>query len=135
MERVDTVFNYSHVAQQTIVKTDSMGHIKWARGSQATNTVPLGLATDHSGNVYAYGLYTGNYSCTFGSFTLLNPTLLHMYYLVKYSPAGNVIWAKNVLGNTRLVKLGSIGIDGANNIGYYQEALTTLLATLGSDYI
>ncbi len=127
----DTVFNSAHIAQQIIVKTDSLGHIKWARGSQTSNTVDLGLTTDNNGNIYSYGIYTGNFSCTFGSITLSNPLLYSMYYLVKYSPAGNVVWAKNVLGNTRLVNLGAIGIDSLDNI-YITGGFNRPSVTLGS---
>ena len=127
----DTVYNPGHIDQEIVMKLDSLGHIIWAKGSKDADTWPLDLATDHDGNIYSFGVYSRNDSCTFGSVTLLNPALSNMYYLVKYSPAGNVIWARNVLGNTRVSYTGAIGIDSLNRI-YVTGAFDAPSVSLGS---
>ncbi len=127
----DTVFNPAPHQQGIVVKADSSGHFRWAAGSQGADNWPYGICTDHAGNVYVFGSYYDNSSCSFGSVTLSNPSLYNMYYLVKYSPSGTVIWAQNVIGNTRTINAGAIGIDNENNI-YITGSFDHGTATLGS---
>lgn len=113
----DTVFNFNANNQQILVKTDSNGHIKWAKGSQFADTWPLGVVTDKVGNVFVFGTYFDSSLCSFGTDTLWNPSFNYMYYLVKYSAGGNVLWAKNVVGcSSSNVEIGSIGIDSIGNV-------------------
>ncbi len=108
----DTVYDSTAAGQDMIIKADSSGNFRWAK-SLACN--PAGLIADHSGNLYILGIYVGSL-CSFDTITLLNPSGYDMYCLVKYSPAGNAIWAKNIIGNTRYAFLGAIGLDGSGNI-------------------
>jgi len=83
-----------------IVKYDSCGTVLWAKkaGSMYTDDFGVSVAVDKAGNLYASGTF---YSSTikFGSVTLTNSGASNTF-LVKYNPAGNVVWAKNSGGNS-----------------------------------
>ena len=117
----DTIFNHGHIQQGIVVKSDSNGHLLWAKGSQLADNWPFGMVTDHSGNIYVFGMYSDYSSCGFDTFTLTNTLTTNMYYLVKYSPGGQVLWAKNVLPTNRFMGAGSMCIDAADNM-YLQGA-------------
>ncbi len=69
-----------------LVKYDSIGTVMWAKGF--TPAVAC-VTTDKWGNVYITGQLIG--SATFGPFTL--NSIQSGFYLVKYSPIGQVLWA------------------------------------------
>jgi len=71
---------------------------QWATGAGGSG-VDYGnsIITDASGNVYATGEF-GSDSISFGSITLYNQDLNDIF-VVKYNPAGNVVWAKSFGGN------------------------------------
>jgi len=136
---VDTLYNIGHNDQLILIKSDSNGNFLWVKGTQDANTWAYGVATDHSGNVYLLGSYYDSSICLFGTDTLYNPSNFCMYFLTKYSPTGNVIWAKNIVGNSRLRFLGAIGVDGAGNIyvsgGFNDSSVSiggTTLVNMGS---
>ena len=100
--------------QLVIVKTDSSGNYQWAVGTSgpANSFVDLcGMEPDDSGNLYIHGGYNGS-SCTIDTFILVNHSLQIMDFIMKLSPSGNVLWAKNIgiaFGN-------GLGVDGAGNV-------------------
>jgi len=127
----DTIYNLVPLQQQIVVKADSGGHILWARGSQEADCWPVSMVTDNGGNVYVFGTTFGYYlNCSFDTFNLPNPATYNMYYLVKYSPTGDVLWAKNVVGISGLSEIvGSMGIDDNNNVyvtGYFDFPSVTI---------
>lgn len=74
-----------------LTKLDSSGNFLWAvTGGGYYDDRALGLTIDPSGNIIICGTYWSN--CTFGPYTL-GGSADHIF-VVKYSPAGNVIWAK-----------------------------------------
>jgi hypothetical protein len=74
-----------------LVKYDSTGNPLWIRQSLGgTQPVANGMATDKWGNIYITGLFRD--SVVFGSYILRSPA--YQLFLVKYSPNGNVLWAK-----------------------------------------
>lgn len=111
---------------------------QWAKqaGDSATDA-GYSVATDAAGNVYVAGLYSSD-SISFGTFTFLNSTIgapfanSYEIFLVKYSPSGNVIWAKSY-GSTSLDRAYSIAVDQWGNIyltGYYSGNITFGSTTL-----
>ncbi len=69
------------------------GNWLWARQGVGNNDqYGRSCATDPFGNIYAAGDYFDS-TITFGSTTLPNAGGIHVF-LVKYSPNGNVLWAK-----------------------------------------
>ncbi len=79
---------------------------QWAKGAGGTaNDYANGIAVDASGNTYVTGGFSSS-SITFGSTTLTNHGGID-FYLVKYDPSGNVLWAKGATGTSN---------EGGNNI-------------------
>jgi hypothetical protein len=79
-----------------IAKYDSLGNAMWAKNTKYgfANAV----STDRSGNAYIAGVFGGD-SITFDSITLHNITPdtgtgIQDFFIVKYGPLGNVLWAK-----------------------------------------
>ncbi|HTA28475.1 MAG TPA: T9SS type A sorting domain-containing protein [Bacteroidia bacterium] len=89
-----------------IVKYDANGNVLWAQQSDHSTSTngytnnALGIATDHSGNAYLTGSFIG--IIMFNTDTLINDsTSFYGSLLVKYSPAGNVLWAKQSVGASK----------------------------------
>jgi hypothetical protein len=97
-----------------IAKYDPSGNALWAKSvGGSLNETGLGIGTDAGGNIYATGYYQSS-SLTFGSTTLTNSGS-DDYFIVKYNPAGNVIWAKGASGASNDIGY-NLKVDAANNI-------------------
>ncbi|EEF59630.1 hypothetical protein [Pedosphaera parvula] len=109
----------------------------WAKQPQGPGIASASAAaTDASGNIYVTG-YVSTTNVTFGTITLTNSGASDVF-LLKYDPAGNVVWARQAGGNgfTGL----SLCLDGSGNIfvaGYFTAGNTsfgssTLTNTIGT---
>lgn len=108
-----------------LVKYDSSGTALWAKSAGSTyNDNAKSVTTDAQGNVYIAGSF-GSPSITFGAFTLMTSGIIDMF-LVKYDPAGNVIWAK---------RAGGTGQDGANAVTANSSGNTFVTGGFGSPSI
>lgn len=97
-----------------IVKYDSNGNVLWAEQSKTTakaggNGNSYSVATDKLGNSYITGGFSDTLS--FGAATL-KWSGTYTAFLVKYSPVGNVLWAKQSTGST--CSAASVITDGIN---------------------
>lgn len=105
-----------------IVKHDSCGNVVWAKqaGDQDYEDRGIAITTDKSGNVYATGSYY-SYYIKFGADSLSNTGTGWSTYLVKFNPAGNVLWAKG-MDASGSVHPSDLAIDKNGDIymsGYY----------------
>lgn len=95
----------------------------WAKSSGSSNVDKgNGIAIDRSGNIYVTGDFRSS-TITFGS-TILTNAGLEDIFIVKYDPAGNVIWAKSVGGTNKEI-CNSIITDSIGNIyltGYFASS-------------
>jgi len=85
-----------------IVKYDASGNVVWARSAGSiSNDLGTCVATDGSGNVFISGYFNG-FSINFGTTTLTNANQTFIFtrevFIVKYSAAGTVLWAKGASG-------------------------------------
>jgi len=97
--------------QCVLVKYDPNGNVLWANASQNGDACLISIAADVSGNSLMFGSFKSA-SIQFGSHTLLNPVFPNaQYFLVKYDPSGNVLWAVNT-GNAQFnyAILGGIAV-------------------------
>ena len=79
--------------QCIIAKYDANGNLLWVHGTQNGNTNLIGMTTDQSGNAFLFGSFRSA-TMQIGAVTLTNPLPpLTQYFLAKYDPAGNVVWA------------------------------------------
>jgi uncharacterized delta-60 repeat protein len=84
-----------------LVKYNSAGNVVWAKRAESYSfaTYTNGVAVDNTGNIYVTGSFKGDYnyrdSLKFGNFTLYNHSGgdAPNYFIVKYDPSGNVLWA------------------------------------------
>ena len=77
-----------------LVKYDPNGNVLWARSTGGKKwDVARAITVDDSGNIYLGGFMYSD-SITFGSTVLVNNTLNHHLFLVKYDNNGNELWAK-----------------------------------------
>lgn len=80
-----------------VAKYDNAGNVLWAKGDGATASLyKPSIGIDGAGNCYVTGYFNGP-SATFGTTTLTNAGIDDIF-LVKYSSAGNMIWAQRAGG-------------------------------------
>ncbi|TAL61785.1 MAG: hypothetical protein EPN85_04025, partial [Bacteroidetes bacterium] len=97
----------------------SQGTWPWAKQNTSGNNLeePGGVATDAAGNVYAVGHFFSA-AITFGAVTLTN-NAFGSFYIVKFDPSGNVLWAKNsssAVSGSGSTMAYSVAVDAAGNI-------------------
>ena len=111
--------------QPIIVKYDANGNVLWANGVENGESYIMNIATDQNGNSFMFGTINSS-SLQIGSVTLTNtiaPT--PQYFIAKYDPSGNVLWAINA-GNAQgayvgtcisvVLSTGGITTDASGNI-------------------
>jgi hypothetical protein len=100
---------------------------QWVKTSGGTQEDEArSVCTDSSGNVYVTGNFFDS-SITIGSFTLIG-TGSPNWFIAKYSPSGNVLWAK-AFGGTYWDYIFDLCCDGNGNIyslGVFKEDTLTL---------
>jgi hypothetical protein len=117
-----------------LVKYSSSGNVLWAKGivGNAYDEV-TDVASDIYGNVYAVGYFTST-SITIDTATLYNTNgpPYSDFFIVKYSPAGNLLWAKNAIGD-RYDGGTNICADNSGNVyvlGYFQSGVLNFDGTI-----
>jgi hypothetical protein len=114
----DTLFNTMNYTGFFVAKFDPSGNGLWARSAGGDcYTEGKNVVTDSTGNVYVTGNFTSP-TITFGATVLTNAdndSVSSDFFLVKYDPYGNVLWAKagNCAGNNVVYSLAR---DGYNRI-------------------
>jgi len=113
-----------------IVKLGTNGNVLWAKSSGGAGTDWGIPSVDALGNIYIAGTY-GSSSIMFDNINLVNSSGFSSqdFFLVKYSPSGNVIWAKSVGGNGGPIggqeSAKGISIDGNGNVIIICETTST----------
>jgi hypothetical protein len=74
-----------------VAKYDASGNFLWARSGGASYSKSSAVAVDPSGDVIISGFYNGSINFSSNILTGGGSNL----FFVKYSPAGNVVWAKS----------------------------------------
>jgi hypothetical protein len=135
------------------VKYSSAGNVLWAQQSITASTAcmaqGISTASDAAGNSFFAGIFQDTVS--FGAFTLreYSPSYYYMLgygdaFLVKYGPAGNVIWAKqaNLLNINSIIIMGSTATDAKGNLyeaGEFYDTVSfgtfTLTGNSGNAYL
>ena len=107
-------------------------------GTAGVHTQGTAVTTDHSGNTYVTGTFSGTVNFNPGpSPTLLTSLGAESSFVAKYSPAGTLVWVRTVgTGQTADVQASSISVDSAGNLyiaGTFQGG-TANFAAGGSVY-
>ena len=130
----DTISGSSNIY---LAKYDSSGNAIWAKNLGVNaNDFASGVSTDHSGNIYVTGYFTGD-SLALDNI-VLHQSGAYNVFLAKFNSFGTTVWAHSE---------GSSGIDGPNAIctdslgnvfitGYFTSLNMTFGAvTLSSPYM
>jgi hypothetical protein len=108
-----TILTNSGSADVFVAKYDNAGSLVWAQADGGSGyDVGNGIALDAAGNSYVTGFFYSSVA-TFGNITLTNSGQSSIF-IVKYDPAGNVLWAKQAGGSSFDVGL-AIAADAAGN--------------------
>jgi len=81
---------------------DGNGNYLWARnmGGNGSDITGYGIAADGGGNAYVTGVFTADADFNPGTApAVLTSEGVYDVFLVKYDPAGNYVWARNVGGS------------------------------------
>ncbi|MEI7490577.1 MAG: SBBP repeat-containing protein [Bacteroidota bacterium] len=97
-------------------KYDVNGNVLWAKSAGGTaNDDAASVIADASGNSYVAGKFYSP-TITFGPFTLINNNPgLSDAFLVKYDAGGNVLWAKDIGGQSDDASVG-VAADTSGNL-------------------
>lgn len=120
-----------------LVKYDTSGNVIWAKDASGNGTFnydSFTITVDESGNIYVAGHFYGS-TVTFGTITLSNQGL----FIVKYDSNGNVLWAKDALGNAEVYSIksdffGNIFAVGGFRGGSLILGTTTLMNANNSSF-
>ena len=96
-----------------LAKFDNNGNLSWAKkAGEANDARAFSIATDPNGNAYITGWF--RVAANFDAITL-SSTGNTDFFLTKYNPAGNVVWAKST---TCVLDDGgnSVSVDPSGNI-------------------
>lgn len=101
-----------------IAKYDPIGNILWAKSEMGTpnyNDGGYSVSADSFGNAFVVGHFA-SLSATFGTTTLTNSATSGSFdfFIAKYDPNGNVLWAKSAAG-TKDETGFSVSTDAAGN--------------------
>lgn len=108
------VTNIITAPEMTVVKFDTKGHIVWQK-SEGINSKSTSITIDKDKNVYISGWFTGE-NVSFGSVTIKNSGLNEKnFFLVKYDPSGNVVWARTTEGKG-IAEPSSLATGPAGNL-------------------
>ena len=107
-----------------ISKLNSLGNFVWARQfGGSSDDVGNSITVDASGNIYFTGYFQGTADFNPGPATFnLTSSGDYDVFVCKISSSGNLIWARQIGGNSEDVG-NSIAIDTAGNVyttGYFQ---------------
>lgn len=127
--------------QCILTKYDANGGFLWSRGTMNGPADLIAMTTDPSGNAYMLGRLAKSTYTRVGSITLTNSTTDNQYFLAKYDPAGNVVWALNegnaqtpfsgtIAGMAYMLGMGAIATDDAGNV-YITVNFHTPIVTAG----
>lgn len=108
-----------------VAKYDTQGNLLWVKSAGGTGSdIGNGVSFDNAGNVIVTGEFAG--TCSFGSLSLTSQASSIDVFTVKYSSAGNELWAKK--GSGPLTDRGmKIATDNSNNIyvsGMFSDTAT-----------
>ena len=94
-----TITNNSNSLLLYIAKYDSSGNILWAKTDGLSGAIyQPSISSDANGNTYVAGVFRQS-QVNFGNIILTNNDNLHSdFFIVKYDPSGNVVWARNGAG-------------------------------------
>ncbi|GAB3204300.1 Tfp pilus assembly protein PilZ [Pontibacter aydingkolensis] len=120
-----------------LVKFNANDDVDWAlRAGQPAKDYGRGIAVDDVGNTYVTGYYQGY--ITFGNTTLKCKNDMDAF-LVKYSPSGTVLWARNAGGTGKSYGFAAahgVAVDDSGNayiIGKFGGTATFETFTLTSN--
>jgi len=118
----DTLKNAGNVGDIFIVKFDGLGNILWAKREGGVGLeIPHSIHIDGTNNIVVAGRFSSN-SITFGTTTLLQAGSMDVF-IVKYNPAGDILWAKGAGGGSNDEGY-SLSSDPSGNIylaGYFTQ--------------
>ena len=116
--------------QSFIVKYDTSGNVLWAKTCLNNNLDVVvsnsmqSVCVNKNGNAYVTGIFQGP-TITFGSLTVTNSNPPnHEVFLIKYDPAGNILWGKSFGGNNSEIAY-YLTVDVSDNVflsGFFQSS-------------
>ena len=110
----DSTFIPTDNSRYFIVKFDPQGDVLWGKGAMGSgNAQGHSVQIDNEGNIIVGGSFT-TYQVAFDHVTLTNQGSWD-FFVVKYDPEGNVLWAKQGGGNDH-DNLGGMALDPDGNI-------------------
>ncbi len=109
-----TLINTSESYDIFTAKYDPSGNVIWASGGGGTvMDFTTGICTDNGGNIFITG-YSDSPAITFATTVLANKGGNDIF-IVKYSPSGNMLWAKPINGFDNETSSG-ICADNSGNV-------------------
>ncbi len=128
----DTLWNVNFASTYFLIKYDNVGEELWAKAAFSDGVYYGGdIEIDTNGNVYQTSYTIDDNIINFGSINL-NNYYYNKAYLAKYSPNGQLLFAKKISTYTFYDALNSIKLNPIDNTIYLCGSYN-YLATFGTD--
>ncbi len=97
----DTLSNGNTTADLFVVKYDANGNVLWARSAdgEVNDFYNVSVSSDNENNILVAGGFSTP-QLIFLNYSLTNSGNGDDPFIAKYSPSGNLIWAKSIVGNS-----------------------------------
>ncbi len=117
-----------------VAKYDANGFLEWAQAAVSDEALGTDIAVDAAGNCVVTGYF--EFAATFGTETLYSDGYFD-FFLTKFDPDGEVIWATNSETNDAIAASGiALGAEGNIYVtGSFVGDVTLGRTTLSNDYI
>ena len=125
----DTLFSPSS-SVPCLLKYNTLGDLVWSRyATYGNNASAQTVTTDSWGNIFIAGAFRNNLM-VIGSDSLVNDSFGYSAFLIKYDSSGNLLWARNSIGDGTNWSISTDVLGNIYTVGGFQSSTINFSGTI-----